>query len=295
MTAFVNLHSRSVKDFQQRCPSLRSLTIGDSWNGKEKGSAFDMSKGIQWQSAVPAGLTNLVRLDIRLVCPRPDLFSADAVFLPDQVFRNILAQNPLIEELYYASGPKPGYNGLKALLHYPLQHLRRLTLQLTEHAWGFLDLWVMLVQRDKINESIRKETPMVLASLNDTIPATCIKRAALLEALPNWNLEELTIRNANTKNDDMPFHGFLRAVLFDEMAPIYELSLRPLTLDGFDIHQYRESRRDDEMENRSVLYQLFCRLPHLERLRISPDPTNIRKPSPLHIRDVIKEKYTTID
>ncbi|KAF9121254.1 hypothetical protein BGW39_010670 [Mortierella sp. 14UC] len=299
-----NAQSQGTKDFQGRCPGLRSLTIGDSWNGKEKyGSAFDVGKVIQWQSAVPAGLTNLVRLDLRLVCAsQPYRSSNDMVSLPDQVFRDILAQNPLIEELYYASGDEPGYAGLKILLHYPLQHLRRLTLQLTDHAWNFLEFWVLLVQRDKLHERLRKENPKVLASLRDTVPDTQQKRAALLKALPNWNLEELTIRNANHKKNDLPFHGFLRDALFDERAPIYQLSLRSLTLEGFDIHQYKEPKyshyydlpygydddSDEEQENRSVLYHLFRRLPHLERLRISPDHTNIRKPSPLPIKDIIR-------
>ena len=114
--------------------------------------------------------------------------------------------------------------------------------------------------------------------------------------MPNWNLEELTIRNANPTEIDIPFHGFLRNVLFDESAPIYKLSLPSLTLEGFDMRQYKEanhrygsafayafdyeSSNDEPEEIKSFLYHLFRRLPLLERVRISPNHTKIREPSP---------------
>ncbi|KAF9156242.1 hypothetical protein BG015_006645 [Linnemannia schmuckeri] len=296
--------SQAAQEFHRRCAGLRSLTIGDAWSGKkEYGDAFDIGKVVQWESAVPGGLTNLVRLDVRLVCTSQPSYQVDS--LPNKVFQDILAQNPMIEELYYASGQHhPGYRGLRALLYHPLQHLRCLTLQLTNHAWNFLEFWIWLVQRDKLQERLRKEHPIVLASLRDTVPHTQKQRAAALRMLPNWNLEELTIRNANPKEDDFPFHGFLRNVLYDDSAPIYELSLRSLTLEGFDMRQYAEPKHrygseyafaygyefsdDEPNEINSVLYHLFRRLPLLERLRISPDHAKIREPSPLPVQEIIR-------
>ncbi|KAF8946888.1 hypothetical protein BGZ47_011037 [Haplosporangium gracile] len=297
--------SQAAQEFRRRCAGLRSLTIGDAWSGKkEYGEAFDVGKVVQWESAVPDGLTNLIRLDVRLVCASQRYDRMDS--LPNKVFQDILAQNPMIEELYYASGKHhPSYQDLKALLYHPLQHLRCLTLQLTDHAWNFLEFWIWLVQRDKLQERLRKEQSEVLASLRDTVPHTQKKGAAALRRLPNWNLEELTIRNANPTEDDIPFHGFLRNVLFDDLAPIYKLSLRSLTLEGFDMRQYAEhnhrygseyafafgyeSSDDDEpIEIKSVLYHLFRRLPLLERLRISPNHTKIREPSPLPVKEIIR-------
>lgn len=278
---------QAVQEFRGRCAGLRSLTIGNAWSGKkEYGEAFDIGKVVQWESAVPAGLTNLIRLNIRLLCASQHYDWWDS--LPNKVFRDILAQNPMIEELHYASGKHhPGYRGLRALISCPLQHLRRLNLQLTDHAWRFLEFWILLVQRDKLQERLRKESPLVLASLRDTVPHTQEERAAVLRMMPNWNLEELTIKNANPIKNDIPFHGFLRNVLFDESAPIYKLSLRSLTLEGFDMRQY--AAWDDEPgEIKSVLYHLFQRLPLLERVRISPDHTKIREPSPLPVREIIR-------
>lgn len=161
-----------------------------------------------------------------------------------------------------------------------------------------------MVQRDRLQERLRKENPNVLASLRDTFPHTREERATILKTMPNWNLEELTIRNANPTETDIPFHGFLRDVLFDESTPIYKLSLRSLTLEGFDMRQYKEANHrygsafayafdyessDDEPEEiNSVLYHLFRRLPLLERVRISPNHTKIREPSPLPVQEIIR-------
>ncbi|KAK3833089.1 MAG: hypothetical protein JOS17DRAFT_741489, partial [Linnemannia elongata] len=292
-TLGVLISAQAAQEFRGRCARLRSLTIGNAWSGKkEYGEAFDTGKVVQWESAVPAGLTNLVHLNVRLVCASQSYDWIDS--LPNKVFQDILAQNPMIEELHYASGKHhPGYQGLYALLFSPLKHLRCLHLQLTDHAWNFLEFWIWLVQRDKLQERLRKENPIVLASLRETVPDKQEEKAAILRTMPNWNLEELTIRNANPTEDDIPFHGFLRDVLFDESAPIYKLSLRSLTLEGFDMRQYVQPNHrysyayDEPGEIKSVLYHLFRRLPLLERVRISPNHNKIREPSPLPVQEII--------
>ncbi|KAG0289835.1 hypothetical protein BGZ96_006671 [Linnemannia gamsii] len=279
--------SQGALEFERRCAGLRSLSIGDAWSGKTVyGEAFHVSEGVQHESAVPASLANLIRLDVRLVCASQPYTRKDS--LPNKVFQNILAQNPLIEELFFASGTHPGYDGLQALLLYPLRHLRCLTLQLTDHAWNFLEFWIWLVQRDSLQARLRQTTPNILASLRDPVPHTQEQGAAALKALPDWNLQELTIKNANPKDTDIPFHGFMRNALWDNAATIYKLSLRSLTLEGFDMRQHGNGERQ---ENRSVLYHLFRRLPLLERLRISPDHTKVREPSPLPVREILRASY----
>jgi hypothetical protein len=158
--------SQSALEFERRCAGLRSLTIGDTWSAKTKyGEGFNVGKVVQYESAVPASLANLIRLDIRFVCALQPYPCKDS--LPNRVFQDILAQNPQTEELYFASGKHPGYRGLEALLFYPLQHIRCLTLQLADLAWDFLEFWVRLVQKDKIQEQLRKTNPVVRASLRD--------------------------------------------------------------------------------------------------------------------------------
>ncbi|KAF9096480.1 hypothetical protein BGX29_008558 [Mortierella sp. GBA35] len=141
-TSSTDNKSESFLAFCERCPSLRSLTVGDFWNGgNDYAKAFDMGKDAQWECAIPAGLTNLVRLDVRLLCARQP-YCDYGMSLPHQLFRKLTSQNPLIEELVYASkkGDSLGYRGLsKALLHSPLPHLRRLSLHLDDHAWEFLE------------------------------------------------------------------------------------------------------------------------------------------------------------
>ncbi|KAF9096479.1 hypothetical protein BGX29_008557 [Mortierella sp. GBA35] len=107
-----------------------------------------------------------------------------------------------------------------------------------------------------------------------------------LATLPTWNLEELTIRNPGQgKEPDIPFHGFMRIALWDATTPVYQLSLRSLTLEGFSLRLYHESNHE-RGDILSVLYHLLRRLPLLECLSISPDHAKIRTPSPLSIDEI---------
>lgn len=87
LSALIN--TLAAQEFHGRCAGLQSLTIGDAWSGKEEyGEAFDIGKVVQWESAVPASLTNLVRFHVRFVCASQPYDRVDS--LPNKVFRTSL-------------------------------------------------------------------------------------------------------------------------------------------------------------------------------------------------------------
>ncbi|KAF9339222.1 hypothetical protein BGZ91_006664 [Linnemannia elongata] len=134
-----------LQELLQRGTEVRSLTIGDRWNGGKPRMRPD-SSAFQWSSVIPPHLTNLDHIGFRLYSP--EQFWADT-HLRTLVMDDLLEQNPRIRSLEYSTYRAPGFSTLvDLLLKHPLQHLKRLDIQSRVTSEGFGELFVALILRD---------------------------------------------------------------------------------------------------------------------------------------------------
>lgn len=144
-TATTSSQPLCLQELLQRGAEVRSLTIGDRWNGGKPRMRPDQSAH-HWLSVIPPRLTNLDHIGFRLYSP--EQFWADA-HLRSLVMGGLLEQNPRIRSLEYSTYRAPGFSTLvDLLLKHPLQHLKRLDIQSRVTSEGFAELFVALILRD---------------------------------------------------------------------------------------------------------------------------------------------------
>lgn len=112
-----------------------------------------------------------------------------------------------------------------------------------------------------------------------------------LSAMPDWDLEELFIKNLGPRN--VVAHRSESALLDEFVSGSIHLgdrqvSIKSLTLLDFDVLKCTIGMYEDV---HTALHQITTRFPLLERLRISPDPTTIRAPNLQHIQDRIRTLF----
>ncbi|KAK3833087.1 MAG: hypothetical protein JOS17DRAFT_741487 [Linnemannia elongata] len=135
-----------LRELLQRGTEVRSLTIGDRWNGGRPRMRPDQS-AFHLSSVIPPHLTNLDHIGFRLYSP--EQFWADA-HIRTLVMDELLEQNPRIRSIEYSTYKAPGLSTLvDLLLKHPLQHLRRLDIQSRVTIGGFAELFVALILRDR--------------------------------------------------------------------------------------------------------------------------------------------------
>ncbi|KAF9537337.1 hypothetical protein EC957_008411 [Mortierella hygrophila] len=134
-----------LQELLQRGTEVRSLTIGDRWDGGKPRMRPDPFAS-HWSSVIPPRLTNLDHIGFRLYSP--ERFWADG-HLRTLVMDDLVEQNPRIRSLEYSTYRAPGFSTLVDLLfQHPLQHLKRLDAQSRVTSEGFAELFVALILRD---------------------------------------------------------------------------------------------------------------------------------------------------
>ncbi|KAG0289833.1 hypothetical protein BGZ96_006669 [Linnemannia gamsii] len=299
----------------ERAPNLSSLTVGDR-SGSKMTTDEPMHEGNEASlggAVIPPSLTNLRYLDLRWI--RPSYFQTDDL-LPCHITEQLIAQNLFLEDLSYSIYSKHGCESLAEILRQtPLPHLQRLTIHCDMGASDFSKLFTTLLLRDSYQEEERKTGIDGLVSMTNSIRNSHSQRSrnrflaslstndehqhwlqpfkmkAFLSGMPDWDLEELFIKNLGPRS--VVAHRSESALL-DEFVLISELlgdrqvSIKSLTLLDFDVLKYTRGIYEDRQ---TAFYQITKRFPLLERLRISPDPTIVRTPDPQHIQDRIRALF----
>ncbi|KAF9131649.1 hypothetical protein BGW39_001554 [Mortierella sp. 14UC] len=142
-----------LQELVQRGSEVRSLTIGDRWNGgKPRMRANPLAP--QWTSTIPPNLTHLDHISFRLFSPE-QFWADERIRTP--AMNDLVAQNPQLRSLEYAIYRAPGYGPLlDILLSHPLEHLKRLEVQSRLIEEDFGALFTALIMRGKRQEKQRK-------------------------------------------------------------------------------------------------------------------------------------------
>ncbi|KAG0276310.1 hypothetical protein BGZ95_007703 [Linnemannia exigua] len=154
-----------LEELVQRGSEIRSLTIGDRWNGG-KPRMRATPTGPQWSAAVPPNLTLLEHIGFRLFSP--ELFWADER-IRTRVMNDLVEQNPQLRSLEYSIFKAPWFSPLlDILLDHPLQHLKRLEVQSRMTGEDFGALFTALIMRSGCQEIRRRRASPPDGSPPDT-------------------------------------------------------------------------------------------------------------------------------
>ncbi|KAG0288326.1 hypothetical protein BGZ96_007882 [Linnemannia gamsii] len=158
--SYIDQRPNCLQELTQRGPEVRSLTIGNRWNGGRPRMRAN-SSAYHWTTVIPPNLNNLQHIGFRLYSP--EQFWAEEN-LRTQVMYGLLEQNPQVRSLEYSSYRAPRFSTLIDLLYrHPLQHLKRLDIQSRVTSEGFAELFVALIMRDRLQVQQRKAVSAINA------------------------------------------------------------------------------------------------------------------------------------
>ncbi|KAG0203502.1 hypothetical protein BGX33_009069 [Mortierella sp. NVP41] len=318
-TMSTDTQARALNAFIDRAPEIQALTVGDCWRGNvpvDDSANQDQVQETLPEVVLPPGLINLRRLDLRMFSPLH--FSFDD-YLPSHLTQQLLHQNPLIDDFQYSSYSIPGCETLAEVLRrVPLTHLKRLSVHCEMGHAGYTKLLIALTMRDRYQEEDRKQElgelswmagvgeqgshhqqqqrRYLTSCINEGGPDRWEHISARLAALPNWDLEELVVRNIvhpdrRGPGNNPPLDGFI------DYCNMSSTVRRPLSIKNLTIVDSEALRYTKRVyvETETVLYHIADRVPLLECLRISPDSSKLRSPHAQCIGDRIRELYPGLD